>query len=67
MKIKIEIKTPGEEKSLQAVDFVSWAIQRRLRIGYARAARLLDMLEEAGLVDRADGSKSREVLKNNSL
>lgn len=37
-------------------------LQRRLRIGYARAARLLDLLEEKGVVGPPDGSKPREVL-----
>ncbi len=36
-------------------------LQRKLRIGYARAARLLDMLEEKGIVGPADGAKPREV------
>jgi S-DNA-T family DNA segregation ATPase FtsK/SpoIIIE len=36
-------------------------LQRRLRIGYARAARLIDILEEKGLVGPADGAKPREV------
>ena len=36
-------------------------LQRRLRIGYARAARLLDILEEKGVVGPADGAKPREV------
>ncbi len=36
-------------------------LQRRLRIGYARAARLLDILEERGVVGPADGAKPREV------
>ncbi len=36
-------------------------LQRRLRLGYARAARLLDMLEEDGLVGPAEGAKPREV------
>lgn len=36
-------------------------LQRRLKLGYARAARLLDMLEAKGVVGRGDGSKPREV------
>ncbi len=44
-------------------------LQRRLKIGYSRAARLIDDLEEAGIVGEANGSKPREVLveKSNSL
>ena len=38
-------------------------LQRRLRIGYGRAARLLDIMEEDGIVGPPDGSKPREVLK----
>ncbi len=37
-------------------------IQRRLSIGYARAARLIDQLESAGVLSPADGAKPREVL-----
>lgn len=37
-------------------------LQRRLRVGYARAARLLDLLEEEGFIGPADGAKPREVL-----
>jgi len=36
-------------------------LQRRLRVGYARAARLIDILEDKGVVGPADGSKPREV------
>ncbi|MDD5318363.1 MAG: DNA translocase FtsK 4TM domain-containing protein [Candidatus Pacebacteria bacterium] len=37
-------------------------IQRKLRVGYARAARLMDMLEERGVIGPADGAKPREVI-----
>ena len=37
-------------------------LQRRLSIGYSRAARIIDQLEMAGAVGPADGSKPREVL-----
>jgi S-DNA-T family DNA segregation ATPase FtsK/SpoIIIE len=37
-------------------------LQRRLRVGYARAARLLDILEERGIVGPADGARPRKVL-----
>ena len=68
---------PGEEDSdddadallTQAVDIVRRSdkasaslLQRRLRIGYARAARILDQMEDRGIVGAADGSRFREVL-----
>jgi len=68
---------PGEENEgddadallTQAVDIVRRSdkasaslLQRRLRIGYARAARILDQMEDRGIVGPADGSRFREVL-----
>lgn len=37
-------------------------LQRKLRIGYARAARIMDMLQEKGVIGPGDGAKPREVL-----
>ncbi|MEK7447463.1 MAG: DNA translocase FtsK 4TM domain-containing protein [Patescibacteria group bacterium] len=60
---------PDDDLFLDAVDCVirsnkasSSLLQRRLRIGYARAARLLDLLEERDVVGPADGSRPRDVL-----
>jgi intein/homing endonuclease len=62
--------TPSDELYEQAVEVVTSAgkasaslLQRRLRIGYARAARLLDLLEQKGIIGPAEGSKPRDVLK----
>jgi S-DNA-T family DNA segregation ATPase FtsK/SpoIIIE len=38
-------------------------LQRRLRLGYGRAARLIDMMEKDGIVSAPDGARPREVLK----
>src|SRR3989344_2719426 len=42
-------------------------LQRRLKVGYARAARLLDMLEERGVIGPADGAKPREVFNRENI
>ena len=41
-------------------------IQRRFKIGYNRAGRIMDQLEQAGIVGRSEGSKPREVLITDS-
>ncbi len=40
-------------------------LQRRLKLGYSRAARIVDQLEEAGIVGGSEGSKAREVIVEN--
>jgi DNA segregation ATPase FtsK/SpoIIIE, S-DNA-T family len=40
-------------------------LQRRLAVGYARAARILDQLEDAGIIGPAEGAKPRDVLVKN--
>jgi len=42
-------------------------LQRKLRIGYARAARLIDILEERGVIGPGDGAKPREILEKGSV
>jgi DNA segregation ATPase FtsK/SpoIIIE, S-DNA-T family len=69
--INFEEFTKGEEEDDmydEAVEVVRQAqkasaslLQRRLAIGYARAARLLDMMEENGIVGPGEGAKPREV------
>ena len=46
---------------IQAGKASSSLLQRRLRVGYSRAARLIDMLEEQNIIGPADGAKPREV------
>ena len=57
-----ELAEEAKEIILKTGKASATLLQRRLRVGYARAARLLDILEEKGIVGPADGSKAREVL-----
>jgi len=55
----------GEAKDviLRAGKASASLLQRRLRIGYARAARVLDILEDRGFIGPADGARPREILE----
>ena len=67
--------SPAEEKSEydellpQAVDVIFETkqasvslLQRRLKLGYARAARIVDQMEELGVVGPSEGSKPRQIM-----
>ncbi len=56
-----ELYNEAKEEVLRAGKASASLLQRRLRIGYARAARLLDILEDQGVVGPSDGAKPREV------
>lgn len=52
----------AKEEILKAGKASASLLQRRLKIGYARAARILDLLEEEGFIGPADGAKPRDIL-----
>lgn len=62
----IEDKDPMFDEAVKLVQESGKAssslMQRRLKLGYARAARILDQLEQAGIVGPANGAKPREIL-----
>jgi DNA segregation ATPase FtsK/SpoIIIE, S-DNA-T family len=57
-----ELLSEAKEIILQADKASTSLLQRRLSIGYGRAAKILDMLEQSGIVGPANGSKPREIL-----
>ncbi len=63
-----ELYDQAKRLAIEAGKVSASYLQRRLRVGYARAARLLDLMEERGVIGPADGAKPREVLvKNQNL
>lgn len=56
-----ELLGAAGEVIFQAKKASASLLQRRLKVGYARAARILDILEEKGLISPGDGAKPREV------
>ncbi len=68
-----DVDSADEPMFQQAVEVVVQArkastslLQRRLRIGYGKAARLIESMEEQGIIGPADGSRPREVLVNSA-
>ncbi|OGZ30055.1 MAG: hypothetical protein A2931_03975 [Candidatus Niyogibacteria bacterium RIFCSPLOWO2_01_FULL_45_48] len=57
-----ELYREAEDVVVRAGKASASYLQRRLRVGYARAARLLDMMESRGVIGPGDGAKPREVL-----
>ncbi len=53
----------AKEEIIRAGKASASLLQRRLKVGYARAARILDLLEMDGFIGPADGAKPREILK----
>ncbi|MBP3038892.1 DNA translocase FtsK [Bacillaceae bacterium Marseille-Q3522] len=70
---KAQINEDEDELFLEACEFVvengtasTSGLQRRFKIGYNRAARLIDLMEEQGYISEAKGSKPRDVLLSES-
>lgn len=57
-----ELLSDAKEVIVQAGKASASLLQRRLKVGYARAARLLDLMEEQGIIGPADGAKPRDIL-----
>lgn len=53
----------AKEEIIRAGKASASLLQRRLKVGYARAARILDLLEQEGFIGPSDGAKPRELLK----
>jgi S-DNA-T family DNA segregation ATPase FtsK/SpoIIIE len=57
-----ELLPEAKEVIIQAGKASASYLQRRLRVGYARAARILDLLEQQGFIGPGEGAKPREIL-----
>jgi S-DNA-T family DNA segregation ATPase FtsK/SpoIIIE len=59
-----ELYEQAKEEVLRAGKASTSYIQRKLRVGYSRAARLIDLLEKNGVIGPGDGAKAREVIRS---
>jgi S-DNA-T family DNA segregation ATPase FtsK/SpoIIIE len=57
-----ELYNAAKQAVIEAKKASTSYIQRKLKVGYSRAARLMDLLEENGVIGPANGSKPREIL-----
>lgn len=57
-----ELYEQAKEEVIKAGKASTSYIQRKLRVGYSRAARLIDLLEQRGVIGPGDGAKAREVI-----
>ena len=62
-----ELYEQAKEEVLRAGKASTSYIQRKLRVGYSRAARLVDLLEKNGVIGPGDGAKAREVIGANKI
>ena len=62
-----ELYEQAKEEVLRAGKASTSYIQRKLRVGYSRAARLIDLLEQKGVIGPGDGAKAREVIGATSV
>jgi S-DNA-T family DNA segregation ATPase FtsK/SpoIIIE len=60
-----ELYEQAKEEVIKAGKASTSYIQRKLRVGYSRAARLMDLLEQNGVIGPSDGAKAREVIMGN--
>ncbi len=58
-----ELLGAAKDEILRAGKASASLLQRRLKVGYARAARILDLLEQEGFIGPSDGAKPRDILK----
>jgi hypothetical protein len=61
-----ELYEQAKEEVINAGKASTSYIQRKLRVGYSRAARLMDLLEQNGVIGPSDGAKAREVIIGNT-